>query len=109
MSKTQKVFTILRTALISENQSERIRELEAVGRQVKWYETKGEEFIKWYWDDRRAKQAMIDERIISKSEDCEQTDFEEFERLLCTEKPGLGPNIDFFTIEELQELCTKFR
>jgi hypothetical protein len=109
MSKTQNVFSFLRTALISENQSDRIRELEAVGRQVEWYEKKGEEFIKWYWEDRRAKQALIQERIVAKSEDCEQTDLEEFEKLLCQEKPCLGPNIDFFTIEELQELCTKFR
>ena len=46
---------------------------------------------------------------MAKSEDCEQTDLEEFEKLLCAEKPGLGPNVDFFEYEELKELCTKFR
>jgi hypothetical protein len=46
---------------------------------------------------------------VAKSEDCEQTDLEEFEKLLTTEKPGVGPNIDFFSFDELKELCTKFR
>lgn len=46
---------------------------------------------------------MVEQRVISKSEDCEETDLEEFERLLAQEKPGLGPNLDFFTLEELDE------
>ena len=76
---------------------------------MKWHEDKQDHFIQWYWDDRRAKIALIEERILAKSEDCEQTDLEEFEKMLCTEKPGLGPNVDFFEYEELKELCTKFR
>lgn len=95
--------------MISENQTDRLRELDQVGKQVKWYEEKQDQFIKWYWQERRAKIALIEERIVAKSEDCEQTDLEEFEKMLCTEKPGLGPNIDFFEYEELKELCTKFR
>ena len=109
MSKTQKFFSFVRTAMISENQSDRLNELRAVEKQVLWHEDRQDFFIKWYWDERRAKLALIEERIVAKSEDCEQTDLEEFERLLCTEKPGLGPNIDFFDLEELKELCTRFR
>ena len=71
MSKTQKVFSILRTAIISENTNDRLRELSEVEKQVKWYEDKSDHFIQWYWDDRRAKQALIEERILAKSEDCE--------------------------------------
>ena len=74
-----------------------------------WHEDKQDYFIKWYAQERRAKIAMIEERIVAKSEDCEQTDLEEFEKMLCLEKPGLGPNIDFFELDELKELCTKFR
>lgn len=95
--------------MISENQTDRLRELDQVGKQVKWHEEKQDQFIKWYWQERRAKIALIEERIVAKSEDCEQTDLEEFEKMLCAEKPGLGPNIDFFEYEELKELCTKFR
>lgn len=45
MSKTQKVFSILRTAMISENTNDRLRELSEVEKQVKWYEDKSDHFI----------------------------------------------------------------
>jgi hypothetical protein len=47
---------------------------------------------------------MIEERLVSKSEDCENTDLEEFVKLLADKKPGFGPNLDFFSLAELETL-----
>jgi hypothetical protein len=51
---------------------------------------------------------MIEERLVSKSEDCENTDLEEFEKLLAEKKPGFGPNLDFFSLAELEGLIKDF-
>ena len=45
---------------------------------------------------------------MSKSEDCENTDLEEFEKLLAEKKPGFGPNLDFFSMAELEALIKDF-
>lgn len=52
--------------------------------------------------------ALIDEKLLAKSDDCEALDLEEFEKLLKEEKPGFGPNLDFFTYDELKELIDKY-
>lgn len=51
---------------------------------------------------------MIEERLVSKSEDCENTDLEEFVKVLADKKPGFGPNLDFFSLAELETLIKEF-
>jgi hypothetical protein len=108
MSKKQKVMTFLRTALLSDNAHERLRELSLIQGEVDEHSRRADEYINNYIADRRKKVALIDEKIVSKSEDCENTDLEEFEKRLAEKKPGFGPNIDFFTLPELEELIKEF-
>jgi|LauGreDrversion4_2_1035121.scaffolds.fasta_scaffold173012_1 hypothetical protein len=107
-TKKQKVMSFLRTALLSDNAQDRLRELDLVQAEVTEHTRRADQYINNYLIERRKKSGLIYERLVSKSEDCENTDLEEFEKRLAEKKPGFGPNLDFFSLEELEELIKEF-
>jgi len=104
---TSKLFKLFRTAVYSENPHSRLKELDLLNAHVRDCTRKSEEFMNSYILERGRKVAAIEEKVVAKSEDCEINEMEEFYKRLAKEKPGQGPNIDFFTQEELEEVIKK--
>ncbi|CDW76278.1 px domain containing protein [Stylonychia lemnae] len=95
------MMNFIREALSDENK-EQIIQGEYVKEQQLKHGARAFSFVTEYQKERLTKQGQINESVVSQG-----YEIEEFLAVLAKEK-GLGPNVDFFSLDEIKALAQKF-
>lgn len=93
----------IKEALRPDTSAETLIQQEYVKQAQRFHGGRAFQFISDYFFERNRKHAFLDEHVHAQG-----FDKEEFLKLLAKEK-GLGPNVDFFSMTDLEALAKKFK
>jgi hypothetical protein len=97
------MMDFIKEALRNDTSAETLIQQEYVKQSQRYHGGRSFQFISDYYFERQRKHGFIDEHIFAQG-----FEKEDFLKVLAKEK-GLGPNVDFYSMQEMEALAKKFK